>query len=295
MPNIRTLHDNKDDEGSGSESEGENRRQGFYVGGSETSGQQVLGPPGRDRREGDFAQNFFDAARRAGAEAVTGEAAQRRGNQPRGAQVDENAEEGQNTREICLTMWANGFSVEDGPLRSFDDAANQAFLQEIMRGHIPMELRRQYPTDQLELRMERKLEDYTPPKPKPFGGSGHRLGAVVPEVVSTSSAATTSSSATSEPSEDLTAKAQAEVKLDEGAPITQVQARMPSGSRLVGRFNHSHIVADVRSFLVSASPDLAFAPFRLMTTFPNKVIEDESQSLKDAGLINAVVVVKPNL
>ena len=27
-----------------------------------------------------------------------------------------------------------------------------------------------------------------------------------------------------------------------------------------------------------------------MTTFPNKVLEDETQTIKDAGLVNSVVV-----
>jgi hypothetical protein len=44
--------------------------------------------------------------------------------------------------------------------------------------------------------------------------------------------------------------------------------------------------------IFSAVPDLAFQPFQLMTTFPNKVIEDENLSLKDAGLLNSVIVVK---
>ncbi|EPB67036.1 hypothetical protein ANCCEY_13875 [Ancylostoma ceylanicum] len=41
-----------------------------------------------------------------------------------------------------------------------------------------------------------------------------------------------------------------------------------------------------------AYPDMAATAFQLMTTFPNKVIDDESVDLKEAGLLNAVVVVK---
>lgn len=42
----------------------------------------------------------------------------------------------------------------------------------------------------------------------------------------------------------------------------------------------------------SAAPHYAFQPFNLMTTFPNKVIEQENISLKEAGLLNAVIVAK---
>ncbi len=116
------------------------------------------------------------------------------------------------------------------------------------------------------------------------------------------------------------------MQLRDGEPVTQVQVRLPDGQRLVARLNPSHTVDDLRSFIVryskqstvlgawemlesrdamivclgmltrlccSARPDLAFAPFQLLTTFPNKVIVDESVDLKTAGLLNAVVVLKP--
>ena len=37
---------------------------------------------------------------------------------------------------------------------------------------------------------------------------------------------------------------------------------------------------------------MAFAPFVLMTTFPNRIIQNEDETIADAGLSNAVVVVK---
>jgi hypothetical protein len=39
-----------------------------------------------------------------------------------------------------------------------------------------------YPGKEIDLRIERKAEDYVPPKPKPFSGQGHRLGSHVPNV-----------------------------------------------------------------------------------------------------------------
>ena len=61
---------------SGNEDEGasdDESRQGFYVGGSDHSGQQVLGPQGgsgRGRRADGLADQVFEAARRAGAETL---------------------------------------------------------------------------------------------------------------------------------------------------------------------------------------------------------------------------------
>jgi len=40
------------------------------------------------------------------------------------------------------------------------------------------------------------------------------------------------------------------VSVDSSLPITTVQIRLADGSRLVGQFNHSHTIADVRRFII---------------------------------------------
>jgi UBX domain-containing protein 1 len=40
------------------------------------------------------------------------------------------------------------------------------------------------------------------------------------------------------------------VTVDSSCPVTTVQIRLADGSRLVGQFNHSHTVADIRRFIV---------------------------------------------
>ena len=37
-------------------------------------------------------------------------------------------------QEHTITFWANGFSVDDGPLRNAQDPANAAFLADVNRG-----------------------------------------------------------------------------------------------------------------------------------------------------------------
>ena len=100
-------------------------------------------------------------------------------------------------------------------------------------------------------------------------------------------------------------------------------------ARLVAQFNHSHTVADIRLYIksypllnikadrkqcssaynicfcmysnhanavyrtlseTSARPQYASSNFALMTTFPNKELKQESQSIDDAKLQNAVIV-----
>lgn len=67
------------------------------------------------------------------------------------------------------------------------------------------------------------------------------------------------------------------------------------------RINQSHCIAfiscvfplrvsDIRQFVVNARPATAATEFVLMTTFPNRELTDESQTLKEANLLNAVIV-----
>lgn len=53
---------------------------------------------------------------------------------------------------------------------------------------------------------------------------------------------------------------------------------------------HSFRISDIRLFIVDARPAMAATSFVLMTTFPNKELADESQTLKEANLLNAVIV-----
>lgn len=41
------------------------------------------------------------------------------------------------------------------------------------------------------------------------------------------------------------------ISLDSSQPITTVQIRLADGSRLLGQFNHSHTIADVRRFITT--------------------------------------------
>ncbi|KIH67855.1 SEP domain protein [Ancylostoma duodenale] len=93
---------------------------------------------------------------------------------------------------VELFMWENGFSIDDGPLRTFDQPESRQFLESIMQGRVPDELLAARPRRRIDLRMQRRSGPYEPPKLKPFQGTGVRLGAVVPQVVS--SAAPSSSS-----------------------------------------------------------------------------------------------------
>lgn len=97
----------------------------------------------------------------------------------------------------------------------------------------------------VELNIARRMnEDYVPPPPGPFAGSGNRLGSPVPALASStpdpSQPARVSSSATSEPPK---------FEVDMDAPTTSIQIRLADGTRLVCRMNLSHTVGDIRNFI----------------------------------------------
>jgi UBX domain-containing protein 1 len=81
----------------------------------------------------------------------------------------------------------------------------------------------------VELRVAKRLdEDYVPPPPGPFAGSGNRLGSPLPAVVTSSTATTT---ATSAPAAGSSSTAPASFEVDMSAPTTSVQIRLADGTR----------------------------------------------------------------
>ncbi|KAK6514085.1 hypothetical protein TWF506_008510 [Arthrobotrys conoides] len=189
-----------------------------------------------------------------------------------------------------LYFWRDGFSVEDGPLLRYDDPAHQETLRGIEAGRAPLHLMGVLPGQPTDVNVHRKMdEDYVPPKKKfvPFGGSGQRLGAPTPgfDSAPASSSASAAVTAPVQPAPQT-------VTVDSSAPTTSVQIRLGDGTRLVSRFNHTHTVGDIYAFVNASNTASRSRNYVLQTTFPPKELKEMDQILKDAGLLNAVVVQK---
>ncbi|KAL1471151.1 hypothetical protein MTO96_023861, partial [Rhipicephalus appendiculatus] len=165
-----------------------------------------------------------------------------------------------------LKMWQDGFSIDDGPLHAYDDPGSQAFLQAIRQGEIPREL----------------LQEANGAEVTAFEGTGHRLGTVTPTL--------TRPANSNLPPEQAEANAKAAIGLDESKPTTNIQIRLSDGSRLVAHMNHTNTVGDIYKYIVVARPEYEATTFMLLTTFPHKELMDENATLKDANLLNAVIV-----
>ncbi|XP_043566278.1 NSFL1 cofactor p47 [Chiloscyllium plagiosum] len=294
VTSFRDLwHEEKDDE--------DDEGQRFYAGGSERSGQQIVGPP-KKKNSNELVEDLFKGAKEHGAVAVEragkspGESSKSKpfggggyrlgateGEQSAYVTGERRPETAQDVH-VILKLWKSGFSVDDGELRNYTDPANAQFLEAIRRGEIPLELRRLARGGQVNLDMEdHRDQEFVKSKAafKAFGGEGQKLGSATPQLVTTTSPAQQA---------ENEAKASSSVHVNELQPTTSIQIRLADGGRLVQKFNHTHSVQDIRHFIIDARPALAYTPFVLMTTFPSKELTNENETLKDANLLNAVIV-----
>merc|ERR1711892_56441 len=261
----------------------------YYAGGAQ-SGMAVAAPPSNEPIDNDqFVKDVFKRAKESvGAKAHEEERERRTeerfigsGYRLGGDGVSSAQVAGQSARpqpkDIKLVMWKEGFSVDGGPLRRYDDPANKQFLDEITQGKLPMELRAL--GTEVNVSMEdRRKDDYEENKPKEefkaFIGSGNRLGAGPSDDAGAS---------TSAPAPVASA-----VVVDESKPKTKLRLRLANGKQAVQEFNQDHTIADLKSFCALAAPGKSF---ELRAGFPPKPITaDDGQSLMDAKLLNETVI-----
>ncbi|KAJ3416197.1 hypothetical protein HDV05_002842 [Chytridiales sp. JEL 0842] len=293
---FRELMSNNDDDDSDDDEK--------YFAGGEKSGVMMSGGPSQKKNATDLVKDIISKAARAPAPSdpaapsyFTG-AGRRLGSEDEPAQPSSSSlasqQPAQPAAEVVerqLTFWKNGFSVDDGPLLRYDDPQNEEILAAINQGRAPTSLLNVQYGQEVEVKVAHRInEDYKEPAPKPiapFGGSGQRLGGVTTsEPVSLpGSFPTTSSTQSADPAPRAPA-----LQVDDSLPVTSLQIRLADGTRMVARMNHTHTVRDVRNFISASRPGEAGRPFILQTTFPTKDLTNEDATLKEAGLLNAVLV-----
>ncbi|KAG0491339.1 hypothetical protein HPP92_004737 [Vanilla planifolia] len=184
-----------------------------------------------------------------------------------------------------IHFWRNGFTVDEGPLRRFDDLANGPFLESIRRSECPKELEPHDRRSAVHVNLVRRDENCPEPVKRltPFQGVGRTLGE--------GSSATASPSSAPPPS-TFAPTPFAGLSVDGSLPSTSIQLRLADGTRMVSRFNLHHTVGDIRSFIDASRPGAA-GDYRLQTVgFPPKELTDVAQTIEQAGLANSVVIQK---
>lgn len=292
---FASIHDYKE-----SDTNDEDEGQRFYAGG-EKSGELIVGPP-KDNKA--IASSLFQEAKKHGAQPVDASAREANSSKKKkqsfqsggyklgdssssASEYVPQANQSQSNPEpvsVILKLWSNGFTVDDGDMRDYQDPANEEFLNSVKSGQIPRELLQNSRGGQVHVDMEdHRNEEYKAPKKKviPFSGQGHMLGSPVPTPSFEASPKIAESSSVDPP-----------VVVDESQPKTTLQIRLADGTRIRQQFNHTHRVSDIRTAIYNQSPQHTSRDFALMTTFPNKELSDESLTLKEANLLNSQVVQK---
>ncbi|MCJ1467001.1 hypothetical protein MMC07_005623 [Pseudocyphellaria aurata] len=182
-----------------------------------------------------------------------------------------------------LHFWEDGFSVDDGPLYRTDDPANADTLRLIRSGSAPQALMNVERGQEVDVQLEPHSEKYQQPKKKykPFSGGGQRLGSPTPGPQTSSeepnqSPATAASTATTS-----TGPVAPAVEVNDSEPTISLQIRLGDGTRLLSRFNVTHTIGDVYSFVAAATSSNRDRAWVLMTTFPSKELQDKAQALGD--------------
>ncbi|XP_046810919.1 NSFL1 cofactor p47 isoform X2 [Lucilia cuprina] len=257
-PRFATLGDMSKRNSSNDDEEG----QAFYAGGSDRSGQQVLGPPKRKNFREQLTDMFRMAQENsAGVDSAPAPSTSSGASWGQGIRlgmtdsdhsvVTPSSKEGEKTKPVVvLKLWSQGFSIDDGELRLYDDPQNKEFLETVMRGPTP------------------NITENTTD---------------LPSAASASADAPTDTKACDE-------AAKKKLKVDTSAPTTTLQIRLADGTRLASQFNLSHTVGDIQEYIQTARPQYANRNFILVSSFPTRELTDVSATIESAGLKNAALM-----
>ncbi|MEL6741802.1 MAG: hypothetical protein AAFP26_14210 [Planctomycetota bacterium] len=173
-------------------------------------------------------------------------------------------------RTLVLRLWRDGFTIDDagaGELFVYHSADNISALDRLVRGQIPPGA---VGKDEVVVE-DRREQDHVPGRMIAFSGRGRSLNDDNPP----------RSTPQAQPPPPI-------IVVDETKPITRLQIRLTDGTRLTRSFNRCHLVADLRRVLPTAADD----DVDLMTSYPPRRIDDDAQTLEEAGLVDAVVVLR---
>ncbi|KAI3385126.1 hypothetical protein SNEBB_002584 [Seison nebaliae] len=261
---INTLNDIKDSD----EEEMNNARQHYYAGGSDRSGQEIVGPERPDT------SMLFRIL------------------QQNALNQDIRSEDLTDSRvKRVLKIWSNGFSIDDGPLRLLDDDNNRQFLGRILKGEMPPELSGGN-QDAINLAIENNMtEEYTAPAMKPFSGSGRVLGNIAPEFVGSPSYPTELIQE-QQKAKEMAEKKNFELSIDENEPTCFVQIRTMDQNKYRVKVNpFKHRITDLRQYVCSENPDYNLKPFLFVVPFPTpkRELHEENSTIDEAKIRNTTI------
>eukprot|EP00598_Pedospumella_elongata_P002622 CAMPEP_0184968278 /NCGR_PEP_ID=MMETSP1098-20130426/1377_1 /TAXON_ID=89044 /ORGANISM="Spumella elongata, Strain CCAP 955/1" /LENGTH=273 /DNA_ID=CAMNT_0027489861 /DNA_START=53 /DNA_END=874 /DNA_ORIENTATION=+ len=191
-----------------------------------------------------------------------------------------------NSRRI--TMYRNGFTVDDGPLRDLTSPESRAFIASLENGDVPQELARSGPGARggpLDVHLvDKRSEDFVAPPPPAyiaFSGQGATLGAGG----GAAGGGTGAFAFTEAELGDVTVP-----PVDEAAPTTTLQIKTIQGKKIKIRINQSASVLQLAAAIVREGG--VATSFALSAGFPPKDVTDGAASVAEAGLLGAAITQK---
>ncbi|KAL9263440.1 Plant UBX domain-containing protein [Drosera capensis] len=186
-----------------------------------------------------------------------------------------------------IVFWRNGFTVNDGSLRSMDDPANESFLESIRNTDCPKELKPANRATPVLVNLIRRDENFPEPERRasPFQGVGRTLGG-------SSTPATPDATAVATPLNSAPRPSQGHV-VDQTLPSTSIELRLADGTTMAACFNLHHTIGDIHAFIDASGPGRSRSCQLQSIGFPPKLLNNLDQTIEQAGLANSVIIQKP--
>ena len=167
--------------------------------------------------------------------------------------------------KLKLSLYKNGFIMDNGEFRNKNEPANKKFMEEIEKGYIPNELVKKGITD-LGIEMDdHRDENYEPPKEEKkfqaFTGLGKSISSVN--------------------TEGLHVNKNASSNVDRSKPTCKVNIRLFNGEVVSEDFNLSQTLQDVINFVRKKSGSNNFA---LLDGFPPRPLTDYYKTIQELHL-----------
>lgn len=177
--------------------------------------------------------------------------------------------------KLKLSIYKNGFIMDNGEFRNKNDPANKKFMEEIEKGYIPNELVKKGITD-LGIEMDdHRDEDYEPPKEEKkfqaFTGLGKSISSVN--------------------TEGLHVNKNASSNVDRSKPTCKVNIRLFNGEVVSEDFNLSQTLQDVINFVKKKSGSNNFS---LLDGFPPRPITSINKTIQELHLEGSLLTQKIN-
>ena len=173
-----------------------------------------------------------------------------------------------------VTLWQNGFQVDDGEFRDYEAPENKKFMADLNEGYVPKELAEKYKRKIGIALLDKRKEKYVPPPPPKYvsySGQGTSLGGGI----SAQGGAVDTSASDGKPA------------FDPNKPKTTIRFRFHNGEGAALDVNLDTKVSELFSYVQSVAP--VSGSYTLLHGFPPKRLDDPSATVEQAGVQNAVV------